>query len=127
MSMGELRGPGSLSATQAEELDRACDRFEAAWRAGERPDLAAYLAKYQTGLSVRDVAAQIASPDVKGIFDTFIVGDKAIPEAVYREAIEQHRPKLQRLYAATFAKYRLDALIFPTTPLPAEAPPASCA
>ena len=57
---------------------------------------------------------------MKGIFDTFIVGDKAIPEAVYRDAIEQHRPKLQRLYAETFAKYRLDALIFPTTPLPAQ-------
>ncbi len=83
-------------------------------------DLATYLAKYQTGLSVRDVANQIASPDVKGIFDAFIVGDKAIPEAVYRDAIEQHRPKLQRLYAETFAKHRLDALIFPTTPLPAQ-------
>ena len=37
--------PSSLSATQAEELDRACDRFEAAWRAGGRPDLARYLAE----------------------------------------------------------------------------------
>jgi eukaryotic-like serine/threonine-protein kinase len=34
----------SLSATQAEELDRACDRFEAAWRAGERPRIENYLA-----------------------------------------------------------------------------------
>ena len=38
------RGPGSLSATQAEELDRACDRFEAAWRAGERPRIEDHLA-----------------------------------------------------------------------------------
>jgi Asp-tRNA(Asn)/Glu-tRNA(Gln) amidotransferase A subunit family amidase len=82
-------------------------------------DLAAYLAKYHTGLTVRDVAAQIASPDVKGVFDTFIVGEKAVPEAVYRDAIEQQRPKLQKLYADTFAKYRIDALVFPTTPLPA--------
>ena len=44
MSGGGPRGPGSLSATQAEELDRACDRFEGEWRAGARPDLAAYLA-----------------------------------------------------------------------------------
>ena len=29
--------PGSLSATQVEELDQACDRFEAEWRAGGRP------------------------------------------------------------------------------------------
>jgi serine/threonine protein kinase len=41
---GVPSSPDSLSATQPEELDRACDRFEAAWRAGERPDLAAYLA-----------------------------------------------------------------------------------
>jgi len=82
-------------------------------------DLAAYLAKYQPHLTVRDVAAQIASPDVKGVFDTFIVGEKAIPEAVYREAIELHRPRLQKLYTDTFAKYRIDALVFPTTPLPA--------
>ena len=39
-----VAGPGSLSATQAEELDRASDRFEAVWRSGGRPDLAAYLA-----------------------------------------------------------------------------------
>ena len=37
-------GRASLSATQAEELDRACDRFEAEWRAGGRPDLSSYLA-----------------------------------------------------------------------------------
>ncbi len=44
MNGGGPRGPGSLSATQAEEMDRACDRFEGEWRAGARPNLAAYLA-----------------------------------------------------------------------------------
>ncbi len=34
----------SLSATQAEELDRACDQFEARWRAGEHPRIEDYLA-----------------------------------------------------------------------------------
>ena len=34
---GEATGPAPLSATQAEELDQACDRFEAEWRAGKRP------------------------------------------------------------------------------------------
>ena len=38
-------GPAPLSATRAEELDRACDRFEAAWRAGERPRIEDYLAE----------------------------------------------------------------------------------
>jgi hypothetical protein len=33
----------SLSASQAEELDRACDRFEAEWMAGKRPKIEAHL------------------------------------------------------------------------------------
>jgi serine/threonine protein kinase/tetratricopeptide (TPR) repeat protein len=36
-------GPDSLSATRAEELDRACDRFEAEWRAGLRPRIEDHL------------------------------------------------------------------------------------
>jgi serine/threonine-protein kinase len=42
---GEVRAsdPDSLSATQAEELDRACDRFEAEWRAGPRPRIEDHL------------------------------------------------------------------------------------
>jgi eukaryotic-like serine/threonine-protein kinase len=40
---GRASDPDSLSATQAEELDRACDRFEAAWRAGPRPRLEDHL------------------------------------------------------------------------------------
>jgi serine/threonine-protein kinase len=36
-------GLGSLSATQAEGLDRACDRFEAEWGAGGRPSIEDYL------------------------------------------------------------------------------------
>lgn len=40
---GEMLGPGSLSANQAEELDRACDRFEAAWRKGEQPRIEEHL------------------------------------------------------------------------------------
>jgi len=83
-------------------------------------DLAAYLAKYNTGLTVRDVANQIASPDVKGLFDASIVGEQAIPEPVYREAVQKDRPKLRQLFADTFAKHRPDALVFPTTPLPAQ-------
>jgi hypothetical protein len=33
----------SLSASQAEELERACDRFEAEWRAGKRPKIEDHL------------------------------------------------------------------------------------
>jgi serine/threonine-protein kinase len=40
---GKASGPDSLSATQAEALDRACDRFEAEWRAGGRPKIEDHL------------------------------------------------------------------------------------
>ena len=83
-------------------------------------DLAVYLAKYQTGLTVRAVVDQVASPDVKRLFETVVLGDKAISDAVYREAVETHLPRLRQLYADIFAEQRFDALIFPTTPLPAQ-------
>jgi Asp-tRNA(Asn)/Glu-tRNA(Gln) amidotransferase A subunit family amidase len=82
-------------------------------------DLAAYLQKYETGLTVKDVAAQIASPDVKFVFDTFILGDKAVPEAAYKEALQVHRPALQQLYNDVFTWFNIDALVFPTTKFPA--------
>ena len=84
-------------------------------------DLTAYLADYDTGLTLEQLAGQIASPDVKGIFQGAVLtgAPGAIPESVYRDAIDLYRPQLQRLYADTFANYRVDAIIFPTTPLPA--------
>ena len=42
-----------------------------------------------------NVAARVASPDVKFVFDQLILGDKAIPEEVYLAAIRDFRPKLQ--------------------------------
>ena len=84
-------------------------------------DISAYLLSYGTGLTLTELAAQIASPDVKGVFDTFVVpgAPQAIPESVYNHAVGVIRPQMQQLYADTFKNNRLDALIFPTTPLPA--------
>ena len=36
-------GAGSLAATQAEQLDQACDQFEAAWRGGRKPRIEDHL------------------------------------------------------------------------------------
>jgi mandelamide amidase len=84
-------------------------------------DLTAYLTNYDTGLTLEQLAAQIASPDVKGIFQGAVLtgAPGAIPESVYRDAINLYRPQLQKLYADTFRNHRLDAIVFPTTPLPA--------
>jgi mandelamide amidase len=83
-------------------------------------DLSAYLKRYRIPLDLPGLAAQIASPDVKGLFATAIVpGAKdAVPQKAYLEALAA-RPALQQLYAETFRKHHIVALAFPTTPLPA--------
>jgi len=86
-------------------------------------DMAAYLAKYRTGIDIAQLAAGIASPDVKGTFDAFVIPRK-LPAAagtvdakpVYDNAMRVARPALQKLYRDTFASNRLDALVFPTVP-----------
>jgi Asp-tRNA(Asn)/Glu-tRNA(Gln) amidotransferase A subunit family amidase len=85
-----------------------------------RNDLTAYLAKFQPQLTLADLAAKIASPDVKDLFDKNVLGEKAPTPATYQEAMQQYRPRLQQMYAQAFAKYKIDALIFPTTPMPAQ-------
>jgi len=79
-----------------------------------------YLKKYGTALDVKGLADKIASADVKGIFAGAVLpgAQKAVPEAVYKQALAL-RPQLKKLYADTFAKNRIAALAFPTTPLPA--------
>ena len=86
-------------------------------------DLQAYLAKYGTGLTVEAVAAKVASADVKGTYAALVIprklpGPDGLVDArpIYDAAIATGRPALQKLYADTFAKYGVAALVFPTTP-----------
>jgi Asp-tRNA(Asn)/Glu-tRNA(Gln) amidotransferase A subunit family amidase len=99
-------------------------------------DLVSYLATSNTGLTIQQVAAGIASPDVKGAYEAFVLPRKLPTPAgsiidnapVYAAAMATHRPALMKLYADTFAGNRLDALIFPTVPkvaLPANAESSS--
>jgi Asp-tRNA(Asn)/Glu-tRNA(Gln) amidotransferase A subunit family amidase len=74
-----------------------------------------YLAANGTGISLEQLSAGIASPDVRALFS--VVG--AIPEPVYLDAVQVQRPKLQDAYRQAFHRHHLDALVFPTTPLPA--------
>ncbi|MEO8188212.1 MAG: indoleacetamide hydrolase [Burkholderiaceae bacterium] len=79
-------------------------------------DIPAYLAATGvTGITVADIAAEIASPDVKGAFGAIL--DDAFG-AAYPQAINVLRPQLQALYASYFADNRLAAMMFPTTILP---------
>jgi mandelamide amidase len=87
-------------------------------------DLRAYLAKYQTGKTVEQLAAVIASKDVKATYDGLVVprklpapsGPPVDARPIYEAAMKDARPALAKLYADTFATYGIDALLLPTTP-----------
>jgi mandelamide amidase len=86
-------------------------------------DLAAYLAKYRIGLTVDQVAAQIASKDVKGTYDGLVrprklPGPNGLVDAapIYQAALAQSRPALMKAFADAFQTYAVDALVSPTTP-----------
>ncbi|MTH60443.1 amidase family protein [Paracoccus litorisediminis] len=83
-----------------------------------------YLAEHAPHLTLEDVVARIASPDVKATYETFILpgklptpsGELVDGAEIYRAAIEIHRPALIAAYDALFAASGIDALIFPTSP-----------
>jgi Asp-tRNA(Asn)/Glu-tRNA(Gln) amidotransferase A subunit family amidase len=80
-------------------------------------DIPAYLkASGIENITLADIAARIASPDVKGAFDA-ITADAF--GAAYQDAITVQRPALQNIYAAYFRDNNLDGILFPTTIAPA--------
>lgn len=80
-------------------------------------DMPAYLAASGiTGITLADIVAKIASPDVKGAYGAVMADVFA---AQYSDAITIHRPAMQALYASYFGDNILDAMLFPTSILPA--------
>jgi indoleacetamide hydrolase len=80
-------------------------------------DIAAWLkASGIEGITLADIAAKIASPDVAGAFGA-ITADAF--GAAYDDAITVQRPALQQIYAAYFRDNALDGILFPTTMAPA--------
>lgn len=81
-------------------------------------DLPAYLAEHAPDISFETLVAGIGSPDVLGAIGSQL-GDDAMPETAYRAAMDIHRPAMRRIYGQVFENHGLDAIVFPTTPLPA--------
>ncbi len=69
-------------------------------------------------LTLPQLVKEIASPDVRGLLEP-LLGDGAIPVAVYQDAVNRWRPKLQRAYANLFERHKIECLLYPTTPLTA--------
>jgi Asp-tRNA(Asn)/Glu-tRNA(Gln) amidotransferase A subunit family amidase len=80
-------------------------------------DIPAYLkASGIEGVTLADIAGQIASPDVQGAFGA-ITADAF--GAAYQDAITVQRPALQKIYEVYFRDNNLDGILFPTTIAPA--------
>jgi len=83
-------------------------------------DLPAYLKRYHTGVDFQTLAEKTASPDVHGLFAALLKGEPpSVPKNVYRDAIKKFRPQLRAAYARYFKQHKVEAILFPTTPLPA--------
>lgn len=84
-------------------------------------DLPAYLATLpgpESGLTLADVLAQVASPDVRGALEAAASG--VVTEDAYQQAMAT-RDRLRDAYATALQPgqtERLDALVYPTVPLP---------
>jgi indoleacetamide hydrolase len=81
-------------------------------------DLGAYLRTHEIEMDFAQLAQRCASPDVHGLLTSLAAGG-AVPRGVWIEAVQVARPALQQRYRDYFAEHRVQALVFPTTVLPA--------
>ncbi len=80
-------------------------------------DLPAYLETFATATNLAELTAAVASPDVRGVLQG-LSGANAVSEETYAAALGA-RQQLRKNFAEYFASRHLDAMIFPTTLLPA--------
>jgi Asp-tRNA(Asn)/Glu-tRNA(Gln) amidotransferase A subunit family amidase len=82
------------------------------------PSLRAYFADHGLPFDIHHLAGAIASPDVRGIFQHLSQGGGP-DAAAYAGALAEVRTRLRPAWAGALARHALDALVLPTTPLPA--------
>ncbi|MFJ4966593.1 amidase family protein [Streptomyces sp. NPDC088729] len=82
-----------------------------------RVELSSYLTKHRPETDLASLAALIASPDVRDVFENCVLDGAPglVSEDVYRECLA-HRERLRAAYGRTFAAHGLDGLAFPTVP-----------
>lgn len=83
-------------------------------------DIGGYLAGRNRGTTLQALFESLASSDVRSVFAQQLdPGGCELRAAEYRAAIDRDRPALIAAYRRCFEKYRVAALIFPTTPIAA--------
>jgi len=81
-------------------------------------DIYAYLEHRGTDLSLDEIVSKIASPVVRERFNPAAVDLDSL-EGPYRKAMQEFRPRLQKMLNDYFDEHRVAAIVFPTTPFPA--------
>ena len=102
IGVGRLFAQGSMSISLFEIL----------------PALAAYFERHGRAFDARALTEAVVSPDVRPLFERLLDARRVTPEA-YAHAMVTLRPQMQAAYRACFAEHRVEALVFPTAPLPA--------
>ena len=89
-------------------------------------ELQEYLRVNNTGKTFFDLAAATNSPDVNGLFSGLAADkdkdekpDGLIPKQIYESALNTDRNEMIAIYQNYFKTHNVDALVFPTTILPA--------
>ncbi len=82
------------------------------------PAIAAYFERHGRAFDARALAAAVVSPDVRPLFEG-LFGARRVTHEVYAHAMGTLRPQMQSAYRDCFVEHGIEALIFPTTPLPA--------
>ena len=79
--------------------------------------LSEYLAVNETGVSLIELAAMVASPDVAFLLSQGITNP--VPDATYQAIVLGLRPQLIATYLDYMASHEIDAVILPSNPVPA--------
>jgi len=119
-ALDKLKGAGAqIVEIEIPQLREVAARVAPVTDYEARVGIAAFLAKHKTGVSLDQLVADIASPDVAAGFRNRIVSASAPTREAYETALKVERPKLQALLRGAFESNRLDALLYPVTLAPA--------
>lgn len=119
-ALGRLSDAGAeLVETEVEDLGELLRPHSLALTLREWPrELGTYLARHRCPVGLEEVADAMAGPVERGWLADQLWGDPA-PDTHHVEILERVRPAVVARYAGCVRRDRLDALVLPTTRLPA--------
>jgi len=123
--LARLRDRGAtlveVEVPDVEGLNRSVSFVVLLYEAPRR--LRAYVAERLPGVPIERFVEEVASPGCRALLrGLYGLGEGPFPppsDDAYDAAVREHRPALVEAYRSTFARHGLDAIVYPTTPLPA--------